>query len=332
MTTDTQQQEKAAIPTFSPEVAKAEISLSLTKEGLIYQTIIQECENIVFTEDNISDPKVLDKLKVLRSVKTKIEAIENPYTPLWRGYNEAKKSLQTPADELLKRKEAEFKVINAKVEAANKKIAEDKARLDGIRSAIDTFFLDQSQAIAAATTPEQLVAIEKLIGSHKANSARYGELLPDLNQKASELTPLIKTQKEYLKKLETLKGQEMAAESTGDDQAVLDIREAQEAITQRIGENKEIVQEKAIEQATAYTGGYSVPIPTATKKARLTKWKAEIVDKKVAISKSLELLDVTLNSEKINASIKTLKDSGVFKDKTEHIVNGIRYYEDKSFL
>ena len=188
---------------ISPEIVKAELTLSLSKEGLAYQAILQECEDVVFTNDNLNEKR--DCLVNLRKVKSKLAAIENPFTERWKNWNTSKKSLADPVDELLGRKESEFKKKAAENAAAEKKIEDEKIRVKSIKDSIDNFFIAQSQAIAGAINPEELVRIEKLIGSHKANSSRYAEFLPIMAEKAANLTDLIKAQKIALKELEGLK-------------------------------------------------------------------------------------------------------------------------------
>ena len=44
-------------PMQSPEIVKAELTLALSKEGLAYQTLLQECENVIFTNDNLNEKR-----------------------------------------------------------------------------------------------------------------------------------------------------------------------------------------------------------------------------------------------------------------------------------
>jgi hypothetical protein len=56
-----------------------------------------------------------------------------------------------------------------------------------------------------------------------------------------------------------------------------------------------------------------------------------LVNVKDAVKKSIEMLEISLNATKVRDSINTLKAAGAFKGKTELLVNGIRYYEEKTF-
>lgn len=317
---------------FSLEKTKAEMTLALSKEGMAYQNLLQEGEDVVFTEDNVNEERSC--IVNLRKVKKSLEDVVNPYTEKWQGFNAAKKSLLDPVLLLLTKKNNECKKVAQQIDEKNRKIKAENDRKDRIKTEIDTFFLDQSQAIAGAKTSEDLVSIEKRIGSHKANKSRYEEFLPTLIEKADELTPLIKTQKEAIKKLEDLKKQEEAALKSGDDQAVLDARDAQEAVTQKIDENKIVAQETAIgmtQSAGVSNGGYARPVTSAAPKARRTTWEMEMKDLKELLKKSPDLLDMTLNKEKAKVILKTLKDSGQLEGKTEITLNGVRYFEEKSY-
>lgn len=310
---------------LTPEIVKAELQLSLSKEGLAYQQLLQECENVVFTRDNLNDERTA--LVNLRKVKSKLEAFENPFTERWKGWNSAKKSLVDPVAALLTKKEGEYKKIAAELAEEARKAEAEKQRKAGILSAIDTFFIEQSQAIANATDPQELVRIEKLIGSHKANSSRYAEFLSLMAEKAAKLTDLIKEQKEALKKLDALKRAENAAELTGDDQAVLDLREHQEQITAQIEEKREVVQSTAINMATNSEVTEVEVIAPAAPKPRRTAVKWMITNE--AQATKCGYMKLVPDEEKIEAYVKSVDKKGM-KDEG-YTAFGIKIYLEKSY-
>ena len=69
--------EVTTTPPLSIEVTKAELTLALSKEGLAYQKLLQDGENLKFTKDNLVEEGA--SLKTLRTVKKKLEDTENPY-------------------------------------------------------------------------------------------------------------------------------------------------------------------------------------------------------------------------------------------------------------
>lgn len=322
----------APAPVINQELTKSTITLALSKEGLAYQEILQSAENVKFTRDNVGDKddaSVVTMAKV-RSVKTKLEKMENPYTPAWKAWNEARKSLVDPIINVLSVKEGEFRKIVREIEEDRKRAEEENQRKQKIQTSINDFILTQSQAIAGAKTANELAVIEKLIGANKSATAKYQEFLQDFVKRCEELTPLIKDQKDAIRKLESLAKQEQAARDSGDDAKVIEIMDQREEVVARAEENKVVVQETAINQSMASSFSPSY-VPPSAPKARRTTWKAEIQNVDEAIKKSKNMLDISLNAEKVRDSINTLKESGALKGKTELIVGGIRYFEDKIY-
>jgi len=309
------------------ELTAAELTLALSKDGLAYQTLLQESENVVFTKDNLNEERTA--LINLRKVKKKLEDATNPWTAKWQNWNAARKSLVDPVASLLSKKEAEYKKIAAEVDAEAQAAEAERLRVATIKLAIDTFFIDQSQAIAAATDLEELTRIEKLIGSHKANTTRYMEFLPDLAFKASNLTPLIKAQKDAIKRLEGLKRAENAANAIGDDQAVLDSREAQEAITAQIEEKRVTVQEAAIGMASQSDVIEPEVVVVVAPKPRRQVWTWDVKDLKATAKKMPDWVRLEANVDKIDEYLKAKKAEGIEGEEFEFA--GIRFYLDKTY-
>lgn len=314
-------------PLDSVNLTKAELQLSLSKEGLAYQQLLQDCENVVFTRDNLNDERTA--LVNLRKIKNKLSEAENPFTEKWKAWNNARKSLVDPVSELLTRKENEYKKIAAELAEEARKAEAEKQRKANILSEIDNFFINQSQAIANTTNLQDLVSIEKLIGSHKANSSRYAEFLPLMVEKAANLTDLIKEQKESIKKLEALKLAEKAAEEKGDDRAVLDSRDEQERIAQKIQENKIIVQEKGINMSiNSDVVEVDVVAPEAPK-ARRSVWKWEIADIKTTSKKMPDWIKMQVDEDKVDEYLKAKKAEGI--EGEEFVFAGIRFFLEKTY-
>jgi len=310
------------------DVTKAELQIALSKEGLQYQQLLQEGENLTFTKDGLVEQGA--SLKTLRTVQKKLGDIENPYTANWKAWNEAKKTLLDPVADVLKRKEAEYRKLALEIEADKKKAEQEKERVSGIKQAIDSFFIAQSQAIAGAKTLGELTAIEKIIGSHKANKARYAEFLPDLVGKAENLTPLIKQQKDNIRKLEAVKEAEAKATESGDDQAVLNAREAQESLQNKFDEVNIKAQEQAVGMATRVE---TVVVPEvvlpAAPKPRRQVWTYESTDINETLKKMPNFVELSLNKEKVDEYLKAKKAEGI--DGEEFTVFGIHFYLSKSF-
>lgn len=312
---------------ISIEVTKAELTLALSKEGLAYQNLLQEGENIKFTKEGLVEQGA--SLKTLREVQKKLNEQDNPYTANWKAWNEAKKSLVDPITELLNRKVGEYKALALEIENEQKKAAAEKQRVDSIRSAIDNFFLSQSQAVAGAKTLGELTSIEKIIGSHKANKSRYAEFLPELISKAEQLTPLIKQQKETIKKLEAINIVQENAEKSGDDQTVLDSIEAKEELTAKFEDVSIRAQETALNMAIE--NDVVVPeviLPTAPKPRRST-WEWEVINIKETSKKMPDWVELSPIDEKINNYLTAKKAEGIKGE--DFTFAGVRFFLKKTY-
>ena len=299
---------------LTPEIVKAQLTVALSKEGLAYQNLLQACENVTFTKDNLNEERTV--LKDLRKVKSNLAGMTNPHTAAWQQWNAARKSLADPVDALLTKKEGEFAKVSREIAAENARIDAEKQRVKGIKDAIDTFFLEQSQAVANTSEPSEIVRIEKLIGSHKANKTRYAEFLPLLVEKADILADLIKDKKSALRELEALKE---AENNATDDQSVLDILEKKEQVEAKIEQAKNDVQEKALSMATEAEVIEPEIMVAEAPRPRRTSWEFEVTDLKQAEKAGLTL--TVINEQKVKEILAKKRE-----DETECTENGIRYF------
>lgn len=320
-------------PVITQQVVTASFKMELSR--LKFEEAFNRFAALKVTEDNI--PTIQLSMKNARGFLRNMEAIkangkERALTEC-RWWDTAFKQLSAPLETQLARLQAELNKVAIEIDRKRQEKARKQQRIADIKSSIDNFILTQSQAIAGTENLDALTAIEKLIGSHKANKSRYDEFLPALIERCEELTPLIKKQKEHIRELEELKARKAEADKKGDDRAFMEIEEQEAAITSQIDENKIRVQEKALEQVTrpAEVVTATPVLPQAS--ARRTKWKAELINDKKSIEKALkaDLLEVSLDKEKVEVLINTLKASGQLTDKEEFVINGVRIYLEKLF-
>lgn len=307
-------------PVLTQQIITAKFNRELTL--IKFQSSLQSLIDWKVTEENV--PESQSKTKEARGLITKLKDIKSklkkPALDECDMWENAFKSVLSPLEEALKNKDKELQDISNKIAEANRLKQKEKERVDNINKEIDNFILEQSKKIAEATTPAQLVAIEKLIGSHKANSSRYMEFLPKLVERCNELTPMIKTQKDLIKSLADIEEQKKTAEKDGDDRALLELQEKGEAITDSIEEKKIQVQETAIYQATR-PDEVVTPEPVMTAiKPRRRSWSFDIVDEKKAYLAGMLICD--LNKEKVKQKLEEIK--GTMKGK-EIVVDGIKY-------
>lgn len=319
-------------PIVTQEIVTSRFSLELTKSK--YQEALQALTSYQITEDNINDAQ--EKMKKARAFLKKFDDIKSngkeEALAECRYWDAAFKSLKEPFEKLITEKNTKLMAVASEIERKRKEKELEDQRIKSINDSIDNFILSTGTAIAEATKDDQLVAIEKLIGSHKANKSRYQEFLPDLVTRCNDLTPILKKQKEAVRKMEELRQQEQDALTSGDDAKVLEMREQQEVVQSSITENKVLIQETAINQATA-PSITTVEAIAPTVSARRTTWKAELLNDQKSKEKAFKagMLDCELNSEAVKTTLKTLKDTGALKGLTEYTLNGIRFYEEKLF-
>lgn len=314
----------------STEIIKANFSIELSK--IKYQDALQSITSYEITKDNLIEAhdKIRQAKKILSKfdeIKTNGKAAALAECKMW---DEAYNSLKSPFENVIIQKTATISKLALEIEADKKKAEQEKERVSGIKQAIDSFFIAQSQAIAGAKTLGELTAIEKIIGSHKANKARYAEFLPDLVGKAENLTPLIKQQKDNIRKLEAVKEAEAKATESGDDQAVLDAREAQESLQNKFDEVNIKAQEQAVGMATRVE---TVVVPEvvlpAAPRPRRQVWVYESTDINETLKKMPNFVELSLNKEKVDEYLKAKKAEGI--DGDEFTVFGIRFFIQKSF-
>lgn len=314
-------------PTVTLEIVKAKFNKELT--ALDYQKALDRFKALTVTMENVAS--VQESLKRVRAFLGKLQDIKEQGKKealaecrMWdAAYNDVYGSL----NELLIEKSNELQKIVNKIDEENKKKEAERLRIEGINKEIDDFILQTSAQIAGTVDTDELIAIEKLIGSHKANKSRYQEFLPDLVSRCNELVPMIKKQKEHIAELEKIAKAKKKAEKKGDDKALLELMEKETAVKDQLDEKKIQIQETAINQATRPS---TTVVPETTNLSfRRKQWKWEVKDVKELYKKMPHLVDLVPNKEKIDDLLRTKKADDSLKDTEEVIINGIRFYLDK---
>ena len=313
----------------STEIIKANFSIELSK--IKYQDALQSISSYEITKDNLIEAH--DKIRKAKKILSKFDEIKTNGKAAalaeCKMWDEAYNSLKSPFENLIIQKTATISKLALEIENEQKKAAAEKQRVDSIRSAIDNFFLSQSQAVAGAKTLGELTSIEKIIGSHKANKSRYAEFLPELISKAEQLTPLIKQQKETIKKLEAINIVQENAEKSGDDQTVLDSIEAKEELTAKFEDVSIRAQETALNMAIE--NDVVIPeviLPTAPKPRRST-WEWEVINIKETSKKMPDWVELSPIDEKINNYLTAKKAEGIKGE--DFTFAGVRFFLKKTY-
>ncbi len=313
----------------APIVGKFNLALTESK----FQALADEAGKLVFNEDNIDTIKeFLEKVrKVERSIEAthkegKAEALE-----VGRQWDAGKNTFLATVLTIKENPQAEYTRLCKEVEQRRIAAANERARIDAIKNGIESNAILFAKQIADCETSQQLTAIESKINLEKTRKEKYQEFLPEAAKRFTELNAALANQKTVVKQLEENARLQEIAKKEQDDAKLLQLQQEQEQKQAQIEENKITVQETAIAQSVN-----AAPVEYATEvipevKARRTTWKFEVINEKEVMKKSPELVIFTLDSDKVKAVLKTLKDTNQLDGKTEMLVNGIRYYEDKTF-
>lgn len=331
MSEENKQEQAELLRTDLPPVAvEMKIGVALMKaEGNYHLTLKQILEYEV-TEENFEEAQGLNKkvMKWLSFVEDHRAAEKKPYLDTGRTIDAAHKKFAEPFEDAKKQLQAKINVVGKKMEEEARKAREEQQRIENLKTTINSFVLDASTKIAAATTTEQLLAIERLINLEKGNKSRYQDHLPVLIERCNELTAKIKEQKDLVRELERVAEEANKALESGEDEKAQDLLQKSADLEAKIEENTVLVQETASNSVIlTEVVAPEIDMPSTRRKI----WKFEPVDIKETMKKRPDLVDASLNHKAVSEVLKTLKDSGVLNGKTEYILNGIRFFFDVNY-
>lgn len=312
-----------------PEHMKAKIALLLTKAYGNYMKVLELLRNTFVGRDNVEQTQ-----QVIRNVNSLLKFIEDHRKKEKEYFLEQGRIVDRVHKEFSEQFIVARNMVQDKLNLVAKEIEQEQRvereriqRKQQITDAINQFILDASLKIASASNNEQLLGYERLINLEKANKSKYADQLPLLIERCNDLNAKIKEQKELIRQKERIEAEKKKAEAAGDDEKIDELKAKESLIEDKITENTILVQEEASSNLIQS----NMEEETEGIRARRTVWKAELINEKEAMKKSPEMLDISLNTDKVRETINTLKTAGVFKGKTEYIMNGIRFYEEKTF-
>jgi len=323
------------LPALTQETVVARINIELTKKQLSVQKLQDEADALEYTEENIPIISAyLAKLAAIDKVTNDVHTeVKKPYLEAGRVCDAAKNSNLAITAAIRTTVSAKHSKLCAEVDRKKKEAAEAKAKQEAILRGIDTNVIEFSSKIASCTTNVELINVERLINLEKSESRaeKYGDFHLQAIAKYDEvLKPILKNQKEKIQQKEELEKKIKEAEKLDDVEKIDELSEQKEKIEEQIQDNAIKVQEAAINTAPIEP---SIPLAEevfADTKSRRS-YTIEIADEKEAIKKAKDLLEISINKDAANIILKTLKDTGAFKDKSEVILNGIKYSEIKNY-
>jgi hypothetical protein len=304
---------------INTEVTKSKMTVAdLEKRAL---AVIKNEDNLTVMRDLLADLKKVDDL----AEKTH-ETVKKPYWDAGKACDAGKKLVLDQTARIRGMFKAEYdKLLAAIAERTrlqNLKTAQDAAILKGIEDNVIVF----SNKIVAAITKKALSEVESLINLQKSPSMakKYGEFHQQaISRYDSILLPIIRDQKKKVEELEKLNASLTAAEAANDPDKMDEIMVKVDEISNEILQNHAVVQEAALSQD-------SFPVVEAVEvlpefKNKRTNFNYEIVDLDIALKKSRDLLEITINNKAAKLVKDQLVKDGAFEGKDEVIVDGIRY-------
>ncbi len=318
-------------PPQLPAAIQGKFNLTLTENK--FQALADEASSLVYNEDNLEKIKsFLDKTrKVEKAISQthsdgKAEALK-----IGRDWDAGKNLFLATVEAIKTKPQQEYTKICQDIEKRQREQDLERERIKRIKEGIESNAILFAKQIADCTTTQQLTDVERKVNLEKTRKDKYAEFLEEATTRFSELNSILAAQKVTVKELEENKRQQEEAKKKNDDAALLLLKEQQEKKEAQIEENKTVVQEAAIAQSVN-----AAPVSYATEvipkvSARRTTWDWEVINEKEVMKKNPEFIIFKLDDDKVKANLKLLKDTNQLDGKSELVINGIRFFEKKSY-
>ena len=322
-----------SLPAITPDAVKQKISIALTKATISIQSMQDEADSLVVNDEPENLTKVAEFLAKCKKadgiIGTEHEAGKKPFLEGGRMWDAAKKDLLAATAAVKNPIQEKYTAVcnefDRRTREAEQKRTPERQILDGIESKVLSF----SQQIAACQTKAELTGVERLINLEKSpnRAAKYG----DHHQKAISrydevLLPILKDQKTKIEEKEAL---EIELNKTNDAAKHEELTQQLEEKQNEILQNQVKVQEQALVQEQPGVIEPEIVMPTI--KTKRTDIVCEIVDLALVFKKAPHLLNIELKTIEAKKQGQLLKDAGIFGDKDEAVVNGIKYTIKKSW-
>lgn len=313
-----------------PAPIKGRFNIALTQSK--FQQLADKAATLVYNEDHLEEIKRFldDMRKVDKAIEETHKDGKAEALKIGREWDAGKNAFLLMTSAIKSKPQAEYEKICRDIEDRKRKAALETQRIADIKNGIERNALKFSTDIAGCRTSEQLSYVERMINLEKGRKDKYMEFADEAISRYNELNALLKTQKETVRGLEENARQQAEAAKAKNDELLLKLKEEQEQKELKAEEARINVQETAINQSMKA----SIPVATEVMpeiRSRHTMWKFEMINEKEVMKKSPELLIVSLDNDKVKQTLKTLKDTNQLEGKTELTLNGIRYYEVKTF-
>lgn len=315
------------IPGPKRSIIKATFDLEAAKNN--YQALLNHLAGITITKDNVNDDTTKEAREVVKALTELKDNESKEPLQTHRDIMSVFKELTEPINAQIDRITNEKKEIATKLQREAAQALAEQTRVNNAKQAIIDFTNKVATLIGVAKNDMDIVSIEKMIGSEGRKSTVYFEFLPDLIQKCEALKPEIKAQKETIRELQRIEEEKRVATETGNVQALTDLMEKEEKVTELLQDRAIRIHEEAFNQAL--TVDVIVPeIAEDIPKGR-TNWKWRVDDIKLLAKKMPHLVKMVPDDDAIDVLLATKRKDGSLEGKLEENWNGILFFNDKSF-
>lgn len=297
-----------------------------------YNKMLQGLKGMKVTKDNLQEsyPEFKEADKFIKAITEWRKAQAKPFNDVDALFLEVSKDIIEPITEALTSAKSQVKTAsdaNA-AEIAQAKI--EQARHDLISETMGKFINKVTADITLATTDDQIVLIQKLIGSEKSKKTFYDTYWQELSDKCDALTPTINDQKGKIRQLKTFNEQFKEALISNDDRKAAEIKEQIEVTTGELVENSIRLQERAFEQSFSITQTEVGQPVLNVAKGKTTRWKWRVDNIGYLRKFHPQFTKIVTDEEKIEEFMKEQREEGLFKtEETEIKVKGITFYKEK---
>lgn len=297
-----------------------------------YNVMLQGLQSMVITKDNLKESypefKEADKFIKLITEWSKDEA--RPFSDVCDLFLEVRKEIIEPISEALTLLKTQVKIASEANAAEIAKAKKEQARVDLISATMGQFINKITTDITLATTDDEIVLIQKLIGSEKSKKSFYSEFYQELVTKCDALTPTINNQKEKIRELKKFNEQLNEALKQNNDSKAAELKEKIEDTTAVLVENSIRLQEKAFEQSLNITQTEVGQPELNVVKGKSNRWRWRVDDIELLHKKHPQFTKIVTNDEEIERFMKEQREIGAFKTElTEIMVKGITFYKEK---
>jgi hypothetical protein len=322
---------KSAVEKYQPgpkrSIIKAAFDLEAAKKN--YQALLNHVAGITITKDNVNDDVTKEARDVVKALTELKDNESKEPLQLHKDIMSVFKELTGPLNEQIDRISNEKGVVALKLQKEAAQQLAEQTRINNAKQAIIDFTNKVAALINAAKTDMDIVSIEKLIGSEGRKSTVYFEFLPDLIQRCEVLKPEIKAQKEAIRELQRIEEDKKAATESGNVQALTDLMEKEERVTELLQDRAIRIHEEAFNQALT-VDVVAPEIAEDIPKGR-TNWKWRVEDIKMLAKKMPHLVKMVPDEDAIDVLLATKRKDGSLDGKLEENWNGILFFNDKSF-